>query len=139
MASKVVKSEEEWRETLTPWQFDILRRKGTEPPFTGEYNNFKGKGTFSCAGCGARLFSSDSKFDSGTGWPSFFEPHDPESIDEETDTSHGMVRTEVLCSVCGGHLGHLFPDGPHPTGMRYCINSAALRFQEGAGYAGHPG
>ena len=133
MTSKVVKTEEEWRQVLTPGQFEVLRRKGTERPFTGEYNDFKGTGTFACAGCGARLFSSDTKFDSGTGWPSFYQPEDPGSIDEETDTSYGMVRTEVLCSACGGHLGHLFPDGPHPTGMRYCINSAALRFEEGAG------
>ena len=133
MSSKVVKTEEEWREVLTPGQFEILRRKGTERPFTGEYNDFKGKGTFACAGCGAALFSSETKFNSGTGWPSFYQPQDPEGIDEETDTSYGMVRTEVLCSACGGHLGHLFPDGPHPTGMRYCINSAALRFEEGAG------
>ena len=131
MSSKVVKTEEEWREILTPAQFEVLRRKGTERPFTGEFNDFKGEGTFACAGCGAPLFSSDAKFDSGTGWPSFYQPGDPESIDEETDTSYGMVRTEVLCSACGGHLGHLFPDGPHPTGMRYCINSAALRFEEG--------
>lgn len=133
MSSKVVKTEEEWREVLTPGQFEILRRKGTERPFTGEYNDFKGKGTFACAGCGAALFSSDAKFDSGTGWPSFYQPQDPEGIDEEADTSYGMVRTEVLCSACGGHLGHLFPDGPLPTGMRYCINSAALRFEEGSG------
>ena len=133
MAPKVEKTEAEWREILTPGQFEILRRKGTERPFTGEYNDFKGKGTFACGGCGATLFSSDAKFDSGTGWPSFYQPHDPESIDEESDTSYGMVRTEVLCSACGGHLGHLFPDGPHPTGMRYCINSEALRFEEGAG------
>ena len=131
MSSKVVKTEEEWREILTPAQFEVLRHKGTERPFTGEFNDFKGEGTFACAGCGAPLFSSDAKFDSGTGWPSFYQPGDPESIDEETDTSYGMVRTEVLCSACGGHLGHLFPDGPHPTGMRYCINSAALRFEEG--------
>ena len=131
VSSKVVKTEEEWREILTPAQFEVLRRKGTERPFTGEFNDFKGEGTFACAGCGAPLFSSDAKFDSGTGWPSFYQPGDPESIDEETDTSYGMVRTEVLCSACGGHLGHLFPDGPLPTGMRYCINSAALRFEEG--------
>lgn len=133
MPSKVVKTEEEWREILTPAQFEVLRRKGTERPFTGEFNDFKGEGTFACAGCGAPLFRSDAKFDSGTGWPSFYQPEDPEGIDEETDTSYGMVRTEVLCSACGGHLGHLFPDGPLPTGMRYCINSAALRFEEGDG------
>ena len=131
MSSKVEKTEEEWREILTPAQFEVLRRKGTERPFTGEYDAFKGQGTFACAGCGATLFSSDAKFDSGTGWPSFYQPQDPEGIDEEADTSYGMVRTEVLCSACGGHLGHLFSDGPLPTGMRYCINSAALRFEEG--------
>tara|TARA_B100000686_G_C16798874_1_gene984413 strand:- start:1278 stop:1679 length:402 start_codon:yes stop_codon:yes gene_type:complete len=132
MANKVEKTENEWKEILTPEQFTILREKGTEAPFTGKYNDFKADGTFACAGCGEELFDSATKFDSGTGWPSFYQPFNGECIEEQTDTSHGMVRNEVLCGNCGGHLGHLFPDGPNPTGLRYCINSMAMTFEGNA-------
>ena len=127
---KIKKSEEQWRAELTPEQFHVLREKGTERPFTGEYDHTFEPGTYHCAGCGAELFSSDAKYDSGCGWPAFSAPAAEEAVDEETDTSYGMVRTEVMCAACGGHLGHVFPDGPHPTGIRYCINSAALRLEE---------
>ena len=127
---KIEKTEAEWRADLTPEQYDVLRRKGTEPPFTGEYDHVFEPGTYRCAGCGAELFESDTKYDSGCGWPAFSAPASGEAIDEETDMSYGMARTEVLCSSCGGHLGHVFPDGPHPTGIRYCINSAALKLDE---------
>ena len=127
--SKVDKSEEQWKKELTPEQFRILRQKGTERAFTGPYNEFKGEGVFACAGCGTPLFQSDAKYNSGSGWPSFFQAANPAAIDEHTDQSHGMVRTEVTCATCGGHLGHLFPDGPQPTGQRYCINSASLTFE----------
>jgi peptide-methionine (R)-S-oxide reductase len=126
MATRIQKTDAEWRQELTPEQYDILRRKGTEPAFTGAYVDEKTPGVYRCAGCGAELFRSEAKFDSGTGWPSFVEPTALESVETETDTSYGMVRTEVKCASCGGHLGHVFPDGPGPTGLRYCINSCAL-------------
>ena len=127
---KVVKTESEWRQSLDPEQYRILRQKGTEAPFTGEYEHVFEPGTYHCAGCGAELFGSDAKYDSGSGWPSFFAPAGEEAVEEETDRSLGMVRTEVMCASCGGHLGHVFPDGPHPTGVRYCINSASLKLEE---------
>jgi len=126
VAERVQLSDEEWRARLTPEQYDVLRRKGTERPFTGAYTDAENPGVYRCAGCGAELFRSDAKFHSGSGWPSFVEPASLDSVITEDDTSHGMRRTEVLCASCGGHLGHVFPDGPAPTGLRYCINSCAL-------------
>jgi peptide-methionine (R)-S-oxide reductase len=127
---EVEKSEEEWRQILSPVEFKILREKGTEYAFTGEFFNHKEKGTYTCAGCGNELFTSNSKYDSGCGWPSFYEPLNKEKIGEFEDRSHGMVRTEIVCNKCGGHLGHVFPDGPKPTGLRYCVNSASLDFKK---------
>ena len=128
--TKVVKTESEWRQALDPEQYRILRERGTEAPFSGEYDHVFEPGTYHCAGCGAELFDSDAKYDSGCGWPAFSAPAGDEAVEEETDTSHGMVRTEVTCASCGGHLGHVFPDGPDPTGVRYCINSASLNLEE---------
>lgn len=130
MSEKVIKSDEEWRQQLTPEQFAVLRQKGTERAFTGAYWNTKEKGVYSCAGCGEVLFQSDTKYDSGCGWPSFYAPNATNVITEAPDNSHFMQRTEVVCSKCGGHLGHVFDDGPRPTGLRYCINSASLKFEE---------
>jgi peptide-methionine (R)-S-oxide reductase len=127
---KVQKTEQQWRAELTPEQYRILREKGTERPFSGEYDHVFEPGTYVCAGCGVQLFGSDAKYDSGCGWPAFSAPAGVEALEEETDTSHGMIRTEVMCASCGGHLGHVFPDGPAPTGLRYCINSAALKLEE---------
>lgn len=123
---RIEKSEQEWAKTLTPEQYRIVRQKGTEPPFTGRYVDEKAQGTYRCVACGEPLFSSDAKYDSRSGWPSFYQALDPAKIDEHEDVSHGMRRVEVTCARCGAHLGHLFPDGPQPTGMRYCVNSASL-------------
>lgn len=128
-AYKVHKTEAEWRKELSPEAYKVLRQKGTERAFSGKYNDFKGKGIYHCAACGQALFSSDTKFDSGTGWPSFYKPLSKEAVAELVDKEYGMVRTEVVCSNCGGHLGHVFPDGPKPTGLRYCLNSVSLDFE----------
>jgi peptide-methionine (R)-S-oxide reductase len=124
-------TDEQWRERLSPEQYEVLRQHGTERPFTGKYAHTKDDGTYVCAGCGAELFASDTKFESGTGWPSFYKPANSENVETRSDRSFGMARTEVLCKKCGGHLGHVFDDGPRPTGLRYCINSAALDLEAG--------
>jgi peptide-methionine (R)-S-oxide reductase len=130
MASKVTKSDAEWREQLSPEQYRVLREHGTERAFTGVYCDTKEPGVYRCAGCGAELFRASEKYDSGSGWPSFWEPADPAVVETESDRSLGMQRTEVHCTACGGHLGHVFEDGPEPTGLRYCINSAALTHEK---------
>lgn len=130
MKKKITKTEEEWRRGLTPEQYAVARQKGTERPFTGEYHDSKEPGTYRCAACGNELFASDAKFDSGCGWPSFTAPTADDSVRTEVDTSHGMLRTEVLCASCDSHLGHVFEDGPAPTGLRYCINSVVLDLEK---------
>jgi peptide-methionine (R)-S-oxide reductase len=129
MAEKITKSDAEWRQELTPEQYEILRKKGTERAFTGQHWNNHEPGVYRCAGCGAELFSSETKYDSGSGWPSFTQPVAEDRVETETDRTHGMLRTEVLCEKCGGHLGHVFEDGPAPTHQRYCINSTSLKFE----------
>lgn len=130
MSEKVPKTENEWKNELTPNQYYVTRLKGTEPPFSGEYESTDTPGTYKCVCCGQTLFRSETKFHSGCGWPSFYDPANPQALAETADTSHGMRRTEVTCSNCGAHLGHVFDDGPNPTGLRYCINSVALKLEK---------
>ncbi|MFN0276826.1 MAG: peptide-methionine (R)-S-oxide reductase MsrB [Chitinophagales bacterium] len=130
MKEKIIRSEEEWKKILTPEQYQILREKGTERPFTGKYDTFFEEGRYVCAACGQELFTSDSKFNSGCGWPAFDAPVDKTNIDYKKDKSFGMMRVEIMCSKCGGHLGHVFPDGPTETGERYCVNSASVDFKK---------
>lgn len=130
MDDKISRTEEEWKKILTPEQFDVLRKKGTERPFSGEYDKHFEKGVYKCAACNNILFESDTKFDSGCGWPSYFSPLAEDRVIYKEDKSYGMIRTEVMCANCGGHLGHVFEDGPEPTGLRYCINSVALKFEK---------
>ncbi len=131
MAEKIEKTDEEWGAQLTDEQYHVTREHGTERAFTGEYNDFKGNGTYLCVCCDNELFNSDTKYDSGSGWPSFWEPLSKDKVEEIPDSSHGMVRVEIRCSRCDAHLGHVFEDGPQPTGLRYCTNSASLKFKEG--------